>query len=484
MTAKNKIPEPVTIVWFRRDLRLSDHLPLTAAIKKHKETGAAILPLYVLDNHSPNITNYGSASLWWLHHSLDCLSKSLKKKGAKLLLRSGPAVDVIRELIGELNVENIYFHHSVLPGEGDLETELAEICEEKQIECKRFKGELLFTPKDIKTGGNTPYKVFTPFWRACLEQSQPTKPIPAPKTIPDPKQLPKSETLASWQLLPTNPDWAAEFNELWQPGDEHVKKTVDKFIKGPIGSYKKMRDYPAIQGTSKISPFLAFGNISIRELWHKVDGHEGADFYQRELGWREFCYHLISHWPEIIKEPFQEKFKNFTWEENEEFLKAWQQGNTGYPIIDAAMRQLWQTGWMHNRLRMVVGSFLVKNLRLHWHHGADWFWDTLLDADLANNTGGWQWVAGTGADAAPYFRIFNPVTQSEKFDKDGDFIRKFVPELSNMPKKYIHNPSSAPKEVLKDAGVTLGKTYPKAIVDLKRSRQIALDAYTNLQNGE
>jgi deoxyribodipyrimidine photo-lyase len=484
MTAQNKKSEAISILWFRRDLRVSDHAPLSAALKKHKEKGTVIVPLYVLDNHSPNIANYGSASLWWLHHSLNCLSKSLEQRGNKLLLRSGPIVDVIRGLFSELNVESIYFHHSVLPGEAEIETELAELCNEKKIECKRFKGELLFEPKNIATGSGTPYKVFTPFWRACLNQPKPTKSSPVPKTIPGPKQFPNSDTLENWKLLPKNPDWAAEFNKLWHPGEEHVSDVLDVFIKGPIGSYKKMRDYPAIQGTSKISPYLAFGNISIRELWHKADGHEGADFYQRELGWREFCYYLLAHWPQIIEEPFQEKFKNFTWEENNDYLKAWQQGKTGYPIIDAAMRQLWQTGWMHNRLRMVVGSFLVKNLRLHWHHGANWFWDTLLDADLANNTGGWQWVAGTGADAAPYFRIFNPVTQSEKFDKDGDFIREFVPELSNMPKKYIHNPSSAPKEVLKDAGVTLGKTYPKAIVDLKTSRQIALDAYTNLQNKE
>jgi len=486
---KRKTSEPITLLWFRRDLRISDHAPLNAALKKYKETkhkekGATILPLYVLDNHSPNITKYGSASLWWLHHSLEVLINSLANKGSKLLLRSGPTVDVIRELLSEINIESIYFHHSVLPGEGDIETDLAELCQQRKIECKRFKGELLFEPKNIATASGTPYKVFTPFWRTCLSQTRPSKPIATPKAIPGPKRFPKTETLESWELLPKKPNWAAEFNELWQPGEEHVSDVLDVFIKDPIASYKKMRDYPSIKGTSKISPYLSFGNISIRELWHKVEGHEGADFYQRELGWREFCYHLISHWPEMIEEPFQEKFKNFTWEENEEFLKAWQQGKTGYPIIDAAMRQLWQTGWMHNRLRMVVGSFLVKNLRLHWHHGATWFWDTLLDADLANNTGGWQWVAGTGADAAPYFRIFNPVTQSEKFDKDGVFIREFVPELSNIPQKYIHNPSSAPKEVLKEAGVTLGKTYPKAIVDLKTSRQVALDAYTNLQNSE
>ncbi len=484
MSENNQLSDEITLIWYRRDLRLSDHAPLNAAIKKHKETGAKIITLYVLDNHSPNITTYGSASLWWLHHSLEALTKSLKQKGSNLLLRSGPAVDVIRELINEANVKNIYFHHSVLPGEAELEAELAQICQDNQIECKRFKGELLYAPQMIKTGSDTPYKVFTPFWRACQEQPRPSKPVPAPRTIPAPREFPKSETLESWQLLPTKPNWAAPFEKLWQPGEEHVEKVIDTFTKGPLATYKKMRDYPSIEGTSKISPYLAFGKVSIRELWHKVEGKEGADFYQRELGWREFCYHLLAHWPEITKEPFQEKFKNFTWEDNADLLKAWQQGQTGYPIIDAAMRQLWQTGWMHNRLRMVVGSFLVKNLRQHWHHGADWFWDTLLDADLANNTGGWQWVAGTGADAAPYFRIFNPVTQSEKFDKEGEFIRQYVPELSNMPNKHIHNPTAAPKDVLKAAGVTLGKTYPKAIVDLKKSRQIALDAYTNLQNSE
>lgn len=476
--------EPVVILWFRRDLRLNDHTPLIKALKHAKETGAKILPLYIWDTLSPKTIKLGSASKWWLHYSLIDLQESLKKRSSDLILRSGPAVDVIRELTNEVNVKAIYFHHSVLPGENEIENDLATLCEEKSIDYKRFKGELLFHPSKIKTGSNTPYKVFTPFWRACLQQDLPSKPLAVPKQIPNPNHWPSSENLESWSLLPTNPNWAKGVEERWHPGESNVSKVVNNFISHAMADYKKMRDYPSITGTSKISSYLAFGNISIRGLWHTVDGKEGADFYQRELGWREFCYHLLFHWPEIVEQPFQEKFKTFTWEDNPELLKAWQEGKTGFPIIDAAMRQLWQTGWMHNRLRMIVGSFLVKNLRQHWHHGADWFWDTLLDADLANNTGGWQWVAGTGADAAPYFRIFNPVTQSEKFDKEGEFICEFIPELKELPVKYIHNPSEAPKEILDQAGVILGKTYPKAIVNLKESRQKALDAYTKLGQSE
>ena len=479
-----KKTEPIIIIWFRRDLRLRDHTPLLKALKQARESSNAILPLYILDTLSPKAIKLGGASKWWLHHSLQDLQKNLKQKGSDLILRSGPAVDVLRELTKEVPVKAIYFHHSVLPGEVELESDIAKLCEELSIECKRFKGELLFQPNTIKTGSNTPYKVFTPFWRACLEKEPPSKPLPEPEQIPPSNKLPKSEELVSLNLLPTNPNWATGFEERWQPGESHVDRVVDTFISNAMGDYKKNRDYPAIEGTSKLSPYLTFGNISIRELWHAVEGKKGADFYQRELGWREFCYHLLSHWPETIEHPFQEKFKNFTWEDNTEYLNAWQQGQTGYPIIDAAMRQLWQTGWMHNRLRMIVGSFLVKNLRQNWHHGADWFWETLLDADLANNTGGWQWVAGTGADAAPYFRIFNPVTQSEKFDKEGTFIKEFIPELKALPSKHIHNPTAAPKEILEQAGVILGKTYPYAIVDLKVSRQKALDAYTDLQQSD
>jgi len=479
-----KKSQPITLIWFRRDLRLSDHTPLIKALKHAKENNGVILPLYILDTLSPKTINLGSASKWWLHKSLVDLQTSLKQKGADLVLRSGPAVDVIRELLNEVPIKAIYFHHSVLPGENEIENDIANLCQEKSIDCKRFKGELLFQPNTIKTGSNTPYKVFTPFWRACLQQDPPSKPIAAPKQIPAPKQFPHSENLESWHLLPTKPNWASGFEKRWQPGESNVSEMVKNFTSDAMADYKKMRDYPSIEGTSKLSPYLTFGNISIRELWHAVNGKEGADFYQRELGWREFCYHLLSHWPEMVEQPFQEKFIGFTWEKNPDLLKAWQQGKTGYPIIDAAMRQLWQTGWMHNRLRMIVGSFLVKNLRQHWHYGASWFWDTLLDADLANNTGGWQWVAGTGADAAPYFRIFNPVTQSDKFDKEGEFIREFVPEIKALPNKYIHNPSEAPKEILDQAGVILGETYPHAIVNLKESRQKALDAYTKLGQAE
>lgn len=470
-----------TILLFQRDLRLRDHRPLRAAIDR----GAPIIPLYVLDNATPDIEKPGAASQWWLHHSLAQLSNHLREKNSRLILRSGPTADVVRDLAADVDAGAIHFHHSVLPGHDDLENDIAANAKKQDIDCRRFKGELLFDPADIRTGSGGPYKVFTPFWRACLEQDRPGDPIPVPQKIPAPESWPASETLEDWQLTPSKPNWAKGFAGKWQPGEEGARKTLDQFIDNAILDYKKQRDYPATRGTSRLSPHLHYGEISIRDCWHETkQAHpdaKGAESYRRELGWREFCYHLLHHWPGMTHDPFREEFSDYPWRENKAHIKAWQQGNTGFPIIDAAMRQLWHTGWMHNRLRMLVGSFLVKNLQQHWHVGQDWFWDTLVDADVANNSAGWQWIAGSGADAAPYFRIFNPVTQSEKFDKDGEFIRRYVPELADLPAPHIHDPSSAPKEALDKAGVTLGKTYPKALVDLKETRQKALDGYEKVK---
>lgn len=471
------------IVWFRRDLRLSDHSPLLAAI----ESGHPVIPLYIYDTFTPDIFRYGDASKWWLHQSLVMLEQSLQQKGSGLILRQGPAIDVLREICRQTSAIAIYFHHSVLNGELQIENDLVHQCEETGMNCKRFQGELLFNPADIKTGSNTPYKVFTPFWRACLASEQPSEPKAAPERIQAPDDWPETESLNEWQLCPSKPDWASPFKQHWSPGEQSAFDAANNFVNKTMSDYQKNRDYPHIEGTSRLSPHLQFGEISIRTLWHKTFAGEdkennGAATYRKELGWREFSYHLLHHWPNIVDDPFQEKFLSFQWHGQNAHLKAWQQGQTGYPLIDAAMRQLWQTGWMHNRMRMIVGSFLVKNLQHHWHRGRDWFFDTLLDADLANNTAGWQWVAGTGADAAPYFRIFNPVTQSEKFDKKGIFIRSFVPELAKLPDKYIHDPSNAPEDELNKAGITLGQTYPKAIVDLKLSREQALKAYAEIKN--
>lgn len=477
MPEKNK----PTLIWLRRDLRLRDHLPLTKAVEK----GNPVMPVYIHDRTSPEIEKPGAASLWWLHHSLSALQKAYQDKGIKLILRRGPAAEVLSELSKEVEAGAIYFHRSILPGEEALEQSVADFCEQGAIECRRFRGETLFEPGDIRTGSDTAYKVFTPFWKACLEDPEPGEPLSIPHTIPLPDSYPESDKLEDWELNPKRPNWAKGFVDHWQPGEEGARQSLTRFLKSHVSDYKKMRDYPAEDGTSRLSPHLHYGEISIRDCWHQTKaahkGDKGAEAYLRELGWREFCYHLLHHWPEMEVEPFRPEFAAYPWKKNADQLKAWQKGETGYPIIDAAMRQLWQTGWMHNRLRMLVGSFLVKNMMIHWHEGRDWFWDTLVDADIANNSAGWQWITGSGADAAPYFRIFNPVTQSEKFDKEGEFIRRYVPELKDLPTQHIHAPYDAPEEVLEKAGIKLGKTYPHPIANLKSTRQAALKAYEQVK---
>lgn len=467
-----------TIVWFRNDLRVSDHAPLQAAI----ERGQPIIPVYILDEFTPGLIALGGASRWWLHHSLQALDRALQALGSQLVLRAGPSVDVLQELCKKTKAGAVYFHKSVLPGQSELENCVKHELEGGGVDCFGFQGELLFEPESILSGSKTPYKVFTPFWRACCAANPPGKVLAKPSKLKSPPSFPKSEVLEDWDLLPSKPNWAAGFDKLWHPGEDGGKKALKTFLKGGVGSYHANRDYPALSGTSQLSAHLHFGEVSVRACWGVALGLPGSEAFVRQLGWREFCHYLLFHWPNLVDAPFRPEFAYFPWQENKAYIEAWQQGKTGYPIIDAGMRQLWQTGWMHNRVRMIVGSFLVKNLRQHWHVGRDWFWDALVDADLANNSAGWQWIAGCGADAAPYFRIFNPVTQSEKFDKQGNYIRAFVPELSDLPTKYLHDPSNAPDEILQQAGVVLGQTYPKAIVDLKTSRQQALEAYQKIKD--
>ncbi len=469
--------EKPVIVWFRRDLRLRDHAPLSAAAKKN----APLIPLYIYDTLSPDIEKPGAASRWWLHHSLTALGKQLKAAGQTLILRRGPAVDVLKELIEQTGASDIYFHHAHIAGEANLESDIAMMAGDKGATCHRYPGELLFEPSMVRTGKGEPYKVFTPFWRSCLAHTAPSKSLPQPALPRASIKNLQSEPLAGLSLTPKKPDWARSFPPHWQPGEAGAQAALELFLAERVSDYKKQRDYPAIKGTSRLSPHLHYGEISPREIWHKAEGMVGADEFLREIGWREFCYHLIHHWPELEEQPFRGDFAAFPWQENQGFIEAWQKGMTGYPIIDAGMRELWQTGWMHNRVRMIAASFLTKNLRQHWHVGRNWFWDTLVDADLANNSAGWQWVAGSGADAAPYFRIFNPVTQSEKFDREGDYIRTYVPELKTLTSRYIHDPTNAPESVLKEAGVRLGRTYPTAMVDLKATREAALKAYKDMK---
>lgn len=471
------------LVWFRRDLRLHDNPALFEAAK----TGT-VIPVFIKDDKAAGKWALGGASTWWLHHSLEELQKDLAAKGIDLILREGDSLTVLKNLLKETGAETVHWNRRYEPWAVKQDSAIKEQLKEDGFAVHSFNAHLLCEPWEIKNGSGNPYKVFTPFWKACMNFLH-SKPFHPPFALPKLKGVDKkiaSDDLKKWQLLPTKPDWAKGFNA-WQPGEKGAQKAFKDFLKKGIEIYKSQRDYPSIDATSQLSPHLAFGEISPRQLVfavrHAIDSGDidprnvsQAEHFITEIGWREFAYHLLFHFPHTTDKPLNEKFSNFPWEHDPKGLRAWHKGQTGYPLIDAGLRQLWQTGWMHNRVRMIVGSFLVKNLLLPWQDGAHWFWDTLVDADLASNTLGWQWVGGCGADAAPYFRIFNPITQSERFDVKGTYIREFVPELKNLPDEFIHAPWLAPPLVLKEAGITLGKDYPLPLMDHAFARNRALAA--------
>lgn len=405
----------------------------------------------------------------------------------------GDPLAILPQVVKANKLDAIYLSQSFEPHEAKLQAKVNEWCKANAIECKRFAGHLLFNPDTHLNKQGKPFQVFTPYYKAGLPLLLASPPKPAPKNLEgliSTKSISGSVALRELALLPTL-DWADNFKAFWQPGEQGGHNALQTAITEKIAHYHNDRDFPAIDGTSQLSAHLRFGEITPRQIWHQVasqmDGEQCAPFL-RQLVWRDFSNALLHHWPHIPNEPFKQQFKKFPWQKNTTKsvaaqLHAWQTGTTGYPIVDAGMRQLWQTGWMHNRVRMIVASFLTKHLRIHWLEGAKWFWDTLIDADLANNSAGWQWVAGSGADAAPYFRIFNPVLQSEKFDKQGEYIKTWVPELACLPAKFVHAPWLAPKEVLEAAGISLGKnqTYPPPIVDHKFAREAALAAYQQLK---
>lgn len=480
------MPDSPVIFWFRRDLRLTDNPALSCAV----ETGRPVIPVFILDEETDTGTIPGAASRWWLHRSLEALRDRLREKGAGLVLRRGKAAEVLPGLAADTGADTIFFCRGYDAGLVAQEEALHDALAETDVKPRRFSGSLFFEPEKIGTGAGSPYRVFTPFWKACLERSDEIGPgLEEPARIYAPDGPPRSDDLGDWGLLPENPNWAEGFEEPWRPGEAGAQDRLGDFMDEAMGAYRSDRDRPGIDGTSRLSPHLHFGEIGPRQCWnvvrHTIDRRSGlepgGDAFLREIGWREFCQHLLFHWPEMTDQPFREEFARFPWadedEDTERCLRAWQRGKTGYPIVDAGMRQLWQTGWMHNRVRMVAASLLCKHLLVHWRHGAEWFEDTLVDADLANNRAGWQWVAGSGADAAPYFRVFNPVLQGEKFDPRGDYVRRFVPELAELPDKHVHAPWDAPRAVLEKAGVTLGETYPLPIVEHSKGRTRALDAY-------
>lgn len=473
------------IFWFRQDLRTYDLPGLTAAAA----TGRPLVLCYILDDTTAGDWAPGAASRWWLHHSLQALTKDTAELGGNLVLRRGKAQEVLQDLVQETGATTIYFTRQYEPWARDLELDLHQTLDQRGIEFKRYAGSLLFEPGRILNQAGLPFKVFTPFWRNCRSSPPPLPPQPAPVEahwyLPDVR----SDTLDSLQLRPQRPDWADGWQALWRPGTDGARDRLKQFLSDKIRDYSDGRNHPALEATTRLSPHLHFGEVSPREVWHAAEQlaladpsmRDQVDKFLSELGWREFSHHLLYHFPSIESQPFKAQFSHFPWQGSPDALLAWQQGQTGYPMVDAGMRELWQTGFMHNRVRMIVASFLTKHLLIHWGAGARWFWDTLLDADLANNSSGWQWVAGSGADASPYFRIFNPITQGEKFDKQGRYIRRWVPELSAMPDRYLNCPWEAPAETLEAAGVTLGKDYPQPIVEHRPAREAALAAYGSIR---
>ncbi len=469
------------IVWFRDDLRLADNAALAAATAN----GQALVACYVLDEAVPDEQARGGAARWWLHHSLAALARELEARGGCLILRRGPVKSVIANLVAETGATDVHTTASPEPYAADLEQSLRKALEDQGVTLHTHRGALLFPREALRTKGGQPFKVFTPFWKACLQLPDPGEPIAAPKRLRSFAGELASEPLESWGLLPRQPNWAEAFDDRWEPGESGAHARLERFLEDALETYPEQRDRPDLDGTSGLSPHLRFGELSPRQVWHVVrstmaarpSARAGGDAYLRQIGWREFSYSLLSNWPTLPREPFRPEFADFPWRFDPKLLERWQQGLTGYPLVDAGMRQLWHTGWMHNRVRMVVASFLVKHLLIPWQHGAAWFWDTLVDADLANNSASWQWVAGSGTDASPYFRIFNPIIQGKKFDPEGNYIRRWVPELGDLPPHAIHEPWSVPAQTLDQTGVRLGRDYPRPIVDHGAARARALAAY-------
>jgi deoxyribodipyrimidine photo-lyase len=460
------MPAKKAIVWFRQDLRLRDNTALIHAAKTYD-----VIPVYILDDANAGEWKMGGASRWWLHQSLSALNESLD---GNLVVRAGKADKIIPELVKEYSADAVFWNRFYEPWRIARDKKIKASLE---IECESFKDFLLWEPWELLKEDKTPYKVFTPYYRrGCLSKQAPEKPKNVPKiNFASTKNKGKISDLG---LMPSI-EWYKTMEKTWTPGEKGARSVFKTFLDDGLKGYKLGRNFPDKQKTSRLSPYLHFGEISIREAWHGAiaaavaqNAESDVDTFCSELGWREFSNYLLYHFPQLPREPLQKKFGAFPWYKNAKHLAAWQRGQTGIPIIDAGMRELWQTGVMHNRVRMIVASFLVKNLLINWHEGEDWFWDCLVDADLANNSASWQWVAGCGADAAPYFRVFNPVTQGEKFDPNGDYVRRYVPELKNVPLEYLHKPWEMDDPP---------KNYPKPLVDLKKSRVAALEAYKEIK---
>jgi deoxyribodipyrimidine photo-lyase len=472
--------DETSIVWLRDDLRLDDNPALTDAAA----LGLPVTVVFIQDEESVGIRPLGGASRWWLHHSLSALANALEEKGSRLLLRRGPAAAVLEELATETAAAHLFWNRRYGLPERTVDAAVKTWADGNGVNASSYQANLLFEPWTVRTGAGGPYKVFTPFWRACLAKDDIREPHEAPDQLPSPATskggaLPGGEDLDSWNLLPQSPDWSGGLAKTWEPGEDGARHRLEDFLAGPAEDYRTGRNVPAVEGTSRLSPHLRFGEISPFRVWREIRRRfprqvpADVGIFRSELGWREFCWHLLYTNPELATRNYRPEFDRFEWQSlSTGELKAWQRGRTGYPLVDAGMRQLWQTGWMHNRVRMAAASFLVKNLLADWRVGEQWFWDTLVDADAASNPANWQWVAGSGADASPYFRIFNPVTQSKKFDSAGRYLRQFIPELAGLDGKAIHEPWKA--------GEVPG--YPEPLVGLPESRERALETYGKLKD--
>jgi deoxyribodipyrimidine photo-lyase len=471
------------LLWLRRELRLRDNPALAAAMAR----GRKVVPVFVLDDTAPGRWALGGAQRWWLHHSLAALAADLAEAGAPLVLRPGGTRGVLADLVRETGAAEVHAGYPVEPWARRLTDALAA---ELPVPLRLHKTQTLFGPEEIRTGSGGPYGAFSPFARACRARDGVPPPLPAPRRIPGVSGV-RSESLDSWRLLPRRPDWAGGLRATWAenavgeaPGEAGAQRRLHKFVRSGLQHYDRSRNFPGRDGVSMLSPRLHFGEISPGEAWHACERADpaaaGARAWTDELLWREFSAHLLWHHPELTEKPLRPAFAAMPWRHDPAALRAWQRGETGVPIVDAGMRQLWHGGWMHNRVRMLTASFLTKHLLLPWQDGAAWFWDTLVDADLASNSAQWQWVAGSGADAAPFFRIFNPALQGKKFDAEGGYVRAWVPELARMPDRFIHAPWEAPGLLLAEAGVRLGHTYPHPVVDLAHGRARALAAVQTL----
>lgn len=472
------------IVWFRDDLRMADNPALHAAAASKRP----LVCVYIHDEETRGVRSLGGAARWWLHGSLQTLDDALSQHGGRLTLLRGASADLLPRLAASVSAKTVFWNRRYDKSGRKIDAAVAAALKKHEVEVASFNGRLLNEPWTLKNKSGKPFRVFTAYWRTARAHGVPEAPIATPRklrfhTLPRNSKF-KPVRLADLRLEPHTPDWAGGLRAQWQRDESSARTRLNRFLESALREYPTDRDRPDRHGTSRLSPYLSFGNISVRQIWHAAQAavrSQGSpantgqlDKFLAELGWREFNYHILYHHPDLGQRNVQSRFDPLRWRADRRGLEAWQRGNTGYPIVDAGMRELWTTGWMHNRVRMIAASFLIKHLLIDWRKGEQWFWDTLVDADPANNPANWQWVAGSGADAAPYFRIFNPILQGEKFDPDGTYVRRWVPELSRLPAAIIHKPWTAKPQQLAAAGVQLGKTYPHPIVDHDKARYRAL----------